>query len=65
MTMDISKKAHQIARVLDRLEPGEYTLKLIKPAGGDGSYWELKINSDTTKPIRKVFGDYPIHRNKG
>ena len=59
---DISKKAHKVARVLDRLDPGEYTIELIKPSGGDGSYWELTIKSDDMNPVRKVFGETPIHR---
>ncbi len=67
--IDISKKAHQIAKLLDRLEPGKYEIHLLKPTGGAGSYWEINIRqihsadgSPLTDMTRMVFGDVPIRR---
>ena len=41
----VSKAALSVARICDRLAPGEYSLKLIKPGYGKQHYWTVEINS--------------------
>ncbi len=41
----VSKAALSVARICDRLAPGEYSIKIIKPGFGKQHYWTVEINS--------------------
>ena len=41
---DVSKAAQSIARILDRLAPGEYSIKFVKPGYGKEHYWSVDIS---------------------
>jgi len=41
----VSKSALSVARICDRLAPGEYSIKLIKPGYGKIHYWTVEINA--------------------
>lgn len=58
MTEDVgvSQRAISTARMLDRLEPGSYSIELIKPGRGSGDYWTLEINTKK-RIVRKTVGE--------
>lgn len=51
--IDLSQKAVRISRAIDRLEPGTYTIQLVKPAAmGELGTWQVEIK--TTTAIRAM-----------
>lgn len=55
---DLSSKVVSVARAIDRLPPGEYAVKIIKPTSKTGS-WIISIDSVTqvqtmTVPARMI-----------
>ena len=44
---DVSRRALSIARMIDRLEPGKYTVLLIKPEG-ESDRWIVEIAQPVT-----------------
>lgn len=39
-----SSKSISVARILDRLEPGDYVISLTKPGNGKQHYWSISID---------------------
>ena len=40
----VSKVALSVARIFDRLEPGEYVISLVKPGRRKEHFWSLTIS---------------------
>lgn len=51
VTQDISNKARSMARSVDRLPPGDYFIRLCKPALR-GQAWEMVI--DKAETVRRM-----------
>ena len=52
---DISKTALSVARILDRLDPGEYVISLVKPGRRREHFWSVTI-SRTEKIEQRTLG---------
>lgn len=50
-----SARALSVARILDRLDPGDYTIDLSKAGNGEAHYWSIEI-SRREKIDSKVIG---------
>lgn len=47
LPQDVSRRALSLARILDRLDPGKFTISLIKPAGKH-ERWVIEISQSVT-----------------
>ena len=58
----VSQAALSVARILDRLKPGEYVVDLIKPGKGKEHYWSVAINKQV-QIDRRVIGKGEVVKN--
>ena len=50
---DVSRRALSLARMVERLEPGKYTIALIKPAGKH-ERWAVEISQSVTIQKKEI-----------
>lgn len=52
---DVSQKALYIAKSIDRLPPGEYTIRISRPASKERG-WSFEVQkTDTVLPMREIY----------
>ena len=53
---DVSRRALSLARMVERLDPGKYTISLIKPTGKH-ERWAVEISQSVTIQKKEIGGD--------